>query len=172
MTFHTPDFVILGLILLSILIGIIRGLIKESISLITWVVAITLAVLFASPFSQYMTFTKMAFLQTLSAFLIIFVGSVFIGAIFNFIIGSFVRKTPFSFADRILGAIFGFLRGILFVGILILLGGLTPLPTTPWWQKSYVISKFQVFAIWLKERLPEENAKAFHFGNERKKGAK
>ena len=172
MTLHTPDFVILGLVLFSILIGIIRGLIKESISLITWAVAIALAILFASTLATYMTFTKIAFLQTLSAFLIIFVGTVFIGAILNFIIGSFVRKTPFSFADRVLGGLFGLLRGILFVGILILLGGLTPLPTTPWWQKSYVISQFQDFAIWLKERLPEENAKAFHFGNEKKKGAK
>ena len=78
-------------------------------------------------------------------------------------IGSFVRRTPFSLPDRILGSAFGLLRGVALVSILILLAGLTPFPEAPWWQGSYSIAKFQNFAIWLKDRLPDETAKVFRF---------
>src|SRR5579872_5678641 len=128
MSFSTPDLIIVGLIALSVLIGVIRGFIKELISLITWIVAICLAVMFTEPLSKLMTFTSHEMLQMLVAFLIIFVGTIFAGAVFNFIIGSFIRQTPFSIPDRILGSFFGFLRGLVFMTILVLLGGLTSFP--------------------------------------------
>lgn len=166
MHFGTPDLIIVSLICLSILIGIARGFVKESISLITWVVAIGLSMLFTSDLASFMTFTKIPLVRMISAFLVIFVGIIFVGAIINFLIGVFIRKTPFSIPDRILGSIFGLLRGIVFVTILVLLGGLTPFPETPWWQESYAVSRFQELAIWLKEQLPEDNAKVFHFPGE------
>ena len=163
MTLGGPDLVIAGLIVVSILIGFFRGFVKELISLVTWVVAVFLAVMYTTPLSAYMTFTKMALLRSLVAFLLIFIGTVFIGAIFNFIVGAFVRSTPFSLADKVLGSAFGFLRGLVFVTILILLGGLTPLPQATWWKKSSMVSEFQVLAVWFKEQLPEEHGKNFHF---------
>lgn len=163
MTLSTPDIVISVMIFLSVLIGIARGFIKESISLVTWLVAIAVSILYASDLSEHMTFTKVTLVRSLTAFLIIFVSIVFVGAIINYMVGTFIRKTPFSAPDRILGSAFGFFRGVAFVSILVLLAGLTPLPEAPWWQKSYMVSKFQVFAIWLKDRLPDENAKVFRF---------
>lgn len=165
MTMGTPDIIITGIILLSILIGIVRGFIKELISLITWVVAIVLAAMFTSALAEHMTFSKTPFVRSLCAFILIFVSVVFVGAIINFIIGTLVRKTPFSTADRVLGSIFGVLRGIVFITILVLLGGLTPLPQAPWWQTSYFIPRVQVLSLWLKEQLPEEYAKTFNFSD-------
>lgn len=167
MSMATPDLIIGGIILLSIIVGIIRGLVKESISLVTWIVAILLAVMYTSPLSKYITITKHEMVHTLIAFLLIFVGTVFLGAILNFVVGELVRKTPFSIPDRVLGSIFGLLRGFVFATILIMIGGLTTLPEEQWWHQSYAISRFQGFAIWLKEQLPEETAKVFHFSNEK-----
>jgi len=166
MNIGTPDLVIAGIIVLSILIGILRGLVKESISLVTWIVAICLAVMYSEPLSTHMTFTSVGFVRNLTAFLLIFVGTVFVGALINFAIGGFIRKTPFSLPDRVLGSLFGLLRGMVFVTILVLLGGLTPFPETPWWKNSYAVSHFQELAIWLKDRLPDENAKVFNFPTE------
>ena len=165
----TPDLIIAGVILLSILIGVVRGFIKESISLITWIVAICLAIMYASPLSAHISFTKSPLVHTLTAFLLIFVGMVFVGALINYMISSLIRRTPFSIPDKVLGSLFGLMRGIAFVTILVLLGGLTPLPEEGWWQQSYSIARLQVLAVWLKERLPEENAKVFHFADENKK---
>lgn len=163
MTLSTPDLIISGMIGLSILIGVTRGFVKESISLITWIVAITLSLLFASNLAGVMTFTEVPIIRSLAAFLVIFVSVIFVGAFVNYMVGSFIRKTPFSAPDRALGSIFGLLRGVAFVSIMVLLAGLTPLPEAPWWKQSYMVSQFQVFAVWIKERLPEENAKVFHF---------
>ncbi len=165
MTIGTPDIIIAGIILVSILIGIVRGFIKELISLITWVVAIVLAAMFTTSFAEHMTFSKTPFVRSLCAFILIFVSVVFVGAIINYIVGTLVRKTPFSTADRVLGSLFGVLRGIVFITILILLGGLTPLPQESWWQTSYFIPRAQVLSLWLKEQLPEEYAKTFNFSD-------
>jgi len=165
MTMGTPDVIIVGIILVSILIGIVRGFVKEFISLVTWVVAIILAAMFTTPFAEHMTFSKTPFVRSLCAFLLIFVSVVFIGAIINYIVGTFVRKTPFSAADRVLGSMFGVLRGVVFITILVLLGGLTPWPQEKWWQTSYFIPRAQVLSLWLKEQLPEEYAKTFNFSD-------
>ncbi|MGD9592331.1 MAG: CvpA family protein [Candidatus Berkiella sp.] len=166
MSITTPDIIIAGIMLLSIMIGIVRGFVKESISLVTWVVAIGLAVVYTSQLSSHMTYTNSSFVRNLSAFLILFVGTVFIGAIINYIIGGLVRKTPFSTPDRVLGSVFGVLRGVFFITILVLVAGLTPFPKEKWWQASYAIGHFQVLALWLKDRLPDENASVFRFTEE------
>ncbi|MFI4937052.1 MAG: CvpA family protein [Candidatus Berkiellales bacterium] len=172
LTFGTPDLIIIGIILLSVLIGVVRGLIKESISLVTWITAIVLAGMFAKEFSHYITFIKADFIRWLIAFLLIFIGVVFIGAIINFVVGSLIRQTPFSAPDRVLGSLFGLLRGMVLVTILVLLGGLTPLPEEKWWQESYSISQFQGLALWLRDRLPEDIAKGFRFQGEPKRELK
>ncbi len=166
MSMSTPDLIIGGIMLLSILIGVVRGFVKESISLVTWIVAIGLAVVYTSQLSLHMTYTSSSFMRNLSAFLILFVGTVFIGAIINYIVGNFVRKTPFSTPDRILGSFFGVLRGMFFITVLVLIAGLTPFPKEKWWQESYAIGHFQVLAVWLKDRLPDENASVFRFSEE------
>lgn len=168
LSLNTPDLLIAGVVFLSILIGILRGFVKELISLVTWVVAILMAALYASPLAEHITFTKIALVKNLTSFLLIFIGIVFVGAIINYIIGGLVRKTPFSVPDRILGSLFGVLRGAFFVTILILIAGLTPFPEEDWWHESYAIGKFEVLAIWIKDQLPDENAKVFHFSEDTK----
>ena len=163
MTLGTPDLVLVGLIGISVLIGFFRGFVKELISLITWVIAIYMAIMYASPLAAYMKFTSVAVVRSLIAFLLIFVGTVFVGAVINYIVGSIVRATPFSLADRILGSGFGFLRGLAFGTILVLLGGLTPLPQSKWWQDSLLVTQFQVLAVWFKDQLPAEHGRNFQF---------
>lgn len=158
-----PDLIIVAIILVSIFISFFRGFIKEVISLVSWVVAAWLAFVLASPLSKWMTFTEVESIRAVVAFLIVFVGMVFIGSLVNFMVGRFIRKTPFSMADRTLGIFFGLLRGVLVVTLLVFFAGLTPMPRDPWWQGSYSVSKFQSIALWMKGVLPEEIGRHFDF---------
>ncbi|MGE4350203.1 MAG: CvpA family protein [Candidatus Berkiella sp.] len=158
-----PDILILAVIIFSILIGLFRGFIKESISLVTWISAIVLAIVFSGPFSSILTFTKEPFIRTIAAFFIIFILTVLVGSIINFFVGKLVRSTPFSSPDRVLGGAFGLFRGVVIVTIVVLLAGLTPLTKADTWTSSYSIEKFEVLALWVKDRLPEEHAKPFKF---------
>lgn len=161
--FGWPDIIIVCVIVLSIMIGLFRGFVKELISLTTWILAIILAVAYSGSMSSLMTFSKEPFIQTVAAFFLIFITTVIIGAIINYVIGLLVRKTPFSAPDRVLGSGFGLLRGVVIVTVVVLLSGLTPLTKAEWWTSSYSVEKFETLAIWVKDRLPEEHAKPFNF---------
>jgi membrane protein required for colicin V production len=157
------DIIILGIITVSVVISLIRGFVKEAISLTSWVLAAGFAIKFCQPFSEWITFTSMGSLRVIIAFLLIFVSFVFVGAIINYVIGKMIRKTPFSFPDRVLGMFFGAFRGALVVSLLVLLAGLTPFPNDPWWQSSRLVPKFQVVAEWFQHQLPTEISQHFSF---------
>lgn len=161
MTWNIPDVIIGSLLALSILIGIIRGFTKEFISLITWIVAIGMTALFTERLAEHFTFTDIPLLRMACAFLVLFVGVIFIGAVINYVVGSLVKKTPFQLTDKIIGSLLGLVRGVVLMTIAVLIGALTPLPSKAWWHESYMLVHFSSFADWLKEQLPEEHAKAF-----------
>ena len=160
-----PDIAIALLVTVSLIIGIFRGFVKELISLITWISAIVAATIFSDSLSGYMSFTDVKFIQTAFAFFLIFTGVVLSGAILNYIIGKWVKESPFTGADRVLGAGFGVIRGILVVAIVVLLAGLTSAPETPWWRSSYAVHQFEGIAVWAVQLLPENYAKAFKFSD-------
>jgi len=56
--------------------------------------------------------------------------------------------------DRLLGLVFGFIRGAVLVCVLVILAGLTPLPQDTWWKQSRLLPPFQSLALWLKDRMP------------------
>lgn len=167
--FNVSDFLILGILLLSMLIGVVRGFVKEFISLLVWTIAVIVALLYTEPLSEYMTFTNLGSIRSICAFLLIFVGIIFLGALLNFLVGVVVRKTPFVIPDRVLGFFFGLVRGVALVTICVLLATLTPLTQAKSWRDSYMINKFQVLSIWLRDRLPQEYAKTFQFPEEKEK---
>ncbi len=161
-----PDFIILMIILVSVAISFFRGFIKEVISLVTWVVAAWLAFMLASPLSGLMTFTEVQSVRAIIAFMVVFIGLIFLGSIVNFLVGKFIRKTPFSLADRTLGIGFGFLRGFLLVTLIVFFAGLTPLPKDDWWQQSFTLSQVEKVALWFKDLLPESMGEHFEFDPE------
>lgn len=154
--------IIIGVIILgSVAISLIRGFVKEAISLVSWVVAIWVGIVYSQPVSHWFSFPQNASLRAFLAFVVLFVLCIFVGAIVNLVIGRLVRKTPFSMPDRIIGSLFGFFRGALIVLVLVLLGGLTPLPEQPWWKNSVVIMQFEHAAKWVRQYFPEDIADLF-----------
>lgn len=160
-----PDIIALSLIVISILISLVRGFVKELISVVSWILAAWLSIRFSKELAQHITFTEVQSLRVFLAFLIVFVTIIFLGATVNFMIGQVVRKTPFSAVDRILGMVFGFARGVLVLSILVLLGGLTPLPKDDWWQESFAIVRVEKIAIWMQGFLPAEISQYFNFSH-------
>ena len=63
----------------------------------------------------------------------------------------------------VIGGVFGFLRGILLVTIIVMLLGLTTLPKESWWDESFFMFRFEVIATWLKDLLPGEISRYFNF---------
>ena len=153
------DVVILALIALSAILSLFRGFVREAVALATWLIALWVAMAFyedlATILSQWITVPSA---QKITAFAILFICVLLLGAIINFLAGKLVDKTGLTGTDKLLGVAFGVARGGVIVAILVLLAGLTPLPQDPWWQESQFIGYFQELAIWLRSYLPTEIA--------------
>jgi membrane protein required for colicin V production len=158
------DLVIIGVIALSALISLIRGFVKESISLVTWVVAGVLALRYYGPMADLLEpFINSISLRRWVGGGILFVVTLIVGAIVNFIVSQLVSKTGLSGTDKALGVVFGGARGVLIVTMIVLLASLTPMPEASWWQDSMMIEFFQQLAVWVKGVIPADAVGQFSF---------
>ncbi len=158
------DLVILGVIALSALISLIRGFVKESISLVSWIVAGLLALRYFPAMAELLEpFVDAPTIRDVAGFAIIFIFALVVGAIVNFIMSQLVSKTGLSGTDKALGVVFGGARGVLIVTMVVLLASLTPMPEASWWQDSASVGFFQQLAEWLKAIIPADAVDKFSF---------
>ena len=114
------DIIILVVIVLSCMMGGFRGLIKEAFSLASWLGAIVIAGLFYETLSGMMTgLIENDSLRGMAAFGIIFVMTIFVGTLLSNLMQKIMSAAGLKTPDRILGAIFGVLRGLIIVGLII-----------------------------------------------------
>lgn len=160
---NTADFVILGLIGGSALLSLIRGLVKEVLSLLSWVVSFWLAFTYSNAFAALLIrVIPQEAARIAIAFILILIGSLIAFGLLNMLINRLLRGAGLGDTDRLLGMLFGALRGLAIVLALVLLAGLTPLPAEPWWQGSLLLPQLAQLAHWLIGMLLPEFAG--HFG--------
>ena len=158
------DLIILGVIFISVVISLMRGFVKEALSLTGWLASLWVAMSFSSGMADlYISLIDDPTLRLLAAFVSLFVLSLIVGAIVNFFATQFIQRVGLTGIDRTIGGVFGFLRGILLVTIIVMLLGLTTLPKESWWDESFFMFRFEVIATWLKDLLPGEIARYFNF---------
>jgi len=158
------DLLILGIVLVSTLVSLIRGFVREAFSLAVWILAFWVS----WAFFRQVSLSLESLITTPSvrlgvAFAGLMVVSLLVGGLVNYLLIRLVQKTGLSGGDRFVGMIFGAARGVLLVAVLVLLAGLTPLPGDPWWRESKLIPWFAELGLWLKEMLPPEVADKFQF---------
>lgn len=108
------DYFFLGLVLLSIGAGFVRGFFKEAISLATWVLATFLALRFGDLFSGFFdNYFGSPVLQIWAGRVAMFVLIVIAGTLTNHLINALLDKSGLSTTDHFLGMIFGLVRGVL-----------------------------------------------------------
>lgn len=158
------DYAILGIVGISALISLLRGFVREAISLATLLIAFWVATQFSAHVGEMLSGKiSVPSVRIGVAFGLLFVLTLFAGGLVNYLAGLLVRKTGLSGTDRMLGLVFGILRGGAIVTLLVLAAGLTPLPKDPWWHESQFIKHFQVPAVWLLGHLPPDIASHFSF---------
>ena len=153
------DVVIISLIALSAILSLFRGFVKEALALISWLVALWVAMAFYEEFAVWLSqWITVPSAQKVTAFGVLFVCVLLLGAMVNYLAGKLVDKTGLTGTDKMLGVVFGVARGAVIVAILVLLAGLTPLPQDPWWQDSQFLGYFEDLAVWMRDFLPSEIA--------------
>lgn len=153
------DITVLAIIAISILVGALRGFVKEAFSLAVWAAAFFVAFQFSGTLAlQLAGFVELPSARTAMAFAGLFLGVLLVGGLVTYLIGKLVEKTGLSGSDRLLGAVFGGVRGLFLILVLMLVAGLTPIPTDPWWKDSRSIQSLMPLAQWASQFLPDSIA--------------
>ena len=154
MTFTWIDWLIAGVVIISALISLKRGFFKEILSLLTWLAAIFVAWSFGGALSErFIDYIATPSVRVMAACALLFVATLMVGALINRIIAELVQVTGLSGTDRILGMVFGGLRGCLLVTILVGLLTLAPLEQDQAWKQSVLLPHFMLLADWSKQTV-------------------
>ncbi|WP_299728906.1 CvpA family protein [uncultured Endozoicomonas sp.] len=154
MSFTWIDWLIAGIIIISALLSLKRGFFKEVLSLVTWIAAIFVAWSFGGALSERFTdYIATPSIRVMAACALLFVVTLMLGALVNRIIAELVQATGLTGTDRMLGMVFGGLRGCLLVTVLLGLMTLAPLEQDQAWQQSVLLPHFLLLADWSKETV-------------------
>ena len=164
----TPfDLAILAVILLSTLFAFLRGVVRELIALVAWVVGFVGAIAFAPTVGAWIPeIPGYPAVRYQIAFAVILIAALVIGAIIAGPLARVIRAAGLGFVDRFLGSIFGMLRGLLVIVGFVLVAGLTTLPRADWWQNSALAPAFITGALALKPWLPERWAERLDYSRD------
>lgn len=153
------DYAILGVITLSVVISLIRGFVKEALSLAVWIAAFFVASLFYQDLAAYFTGIDDTMVRNGLAVTLLFIATLIVGALLTYVVSQLVQKTGLTGTDRLLGVVFGALRGILIVSaLLFLLDTFTPFSDEVWWQSSLLIPHFGVYIQWFFDYLQSSSS--------------
>ena len=147
------DWTIVAIIGISCLISLLRGFVREALSLISWLAASFVAMTYHYRLAAFLArWIETPSIRVFMAYLILFVGVLLIGTMINYLIGSLLRASGLSGFDRILGLVFGVARGLLIVlALIILLPMALPVNQDLWWSQSKLIPHFEVMEDWARE---------------------
>jgi membrane protein required for colicin V production len=158
------DYVVFGVILVSVAVSVWRGLVREVVSLLSWLVALWVAARYSVVFSEWLPAAiPNPSVRYIISFLVLFLVTVIVLELFGVLLARLLRAAGLGFVDRALGAVFGLARGALLAWILTLLGGLTSLPQQSWWRESLFAPPLQAAVLAARPLLPLEIAKRLKY---------
>ncbi len=133
------DYFLIALVAVSCIIGIVRGVVRELISLLTWIAALLLAWDYAGVLEPHLGGVLAEdVVRTWAARALIFISVLLIGTGIGALTTHFMRSSIFSGLDRLGGAIFGVLRSLVIIGLVVMLMHALRLTGEPWWRASLV----------------------------------
>jgi membrane protein required for colicin V production len=134
------DYLLLALVVFSCIAGLMRGLLREVIALVTWVAAVWLAWTYGSLVEPHLGGALANdSVRPWVARALVFLVVVLIGTTIALIVSHFVRLSLFSGLDRAFGGLFGLLRGLVMIGLFVILCHAVRLDGEPWWRKSLLV---------------------------------
>ncbi|QAU34727.1 CvpA family protein [Janthinobacterium sp. 17J80-10] len=149
------DYLVLFVLVCSIVISTMRGLIKEVLSLLGWVVALVVANAYGQDLAGMLGgVIPGAVMRLIVAFIVLFIGVRLLMALFALAVDAVIRRSGLGVADRGLGGLFGLARGLVLVLAAVLLCGLTAIPQQPFWKNALLSPLAETAAHTVKPFLP------------------
>lgn len=137
---NIADYVVIATVVLSAIVGAVRGFLREAIALCAWIVALFVAWHFSDMIEPHLGGLLSAhYVRPWAARVIIVALILLFGAGLGAIVAHYVRVSIFSGMDRFLGFLFGAARGAVLIGVFVILGQLLKLDGEAWWRHSMLL---------------------------------
>ena len=150
------DYAVLTIIGLSILLSMMRGFLREILSVAGWVAAFFVAKLYTLELALLLPEAiPTQSLRLLAAFVILFLATLLVGSLLAIALSEVFKKIGLGWFDRWLGALFGLARGVAIVGVLVLLAGLTSFPQDARWRNAMFSAPLEALVVSALPWLPQ-----------------
>lgn len=157
------DLILLGIIAVSAVLGLFRGLLAMVLGMASWLVASWASWRFGDLASQWVAGGSAPELtHLLGGHVLVFLVVLVVFAVGGFVLRKLLETAQLTALDRLLGLAIGALRGILIASIIVLVAGFTPLAQGPAWQASVAVPLLSPFSNWMRMQLPVLAAAAVH----------
>ncbi|MFU1984122.1 CvpA family protein [Bordetella hinzii] len=149
------DFVVMAILAVSGILGLVRGLLKEMLSLVAYLLAFAAAIWWGpTVYTWLQPYIETGVLRMGVSYAAVFIIVLLAVGLVNMTLGALIRSTGLSPADHGLGAVFGLARGLLIIVVLVALAGYTPLPEETWWKEAMFSHSATEAVKHLKAALP------------------
>ena len=149
------DYAVLAIIGISVLWSVIHGLVRELMALASWIVAFMVAQIYAADVAPLLPEAiSNPSLRLLAAFLSMFLTILLVMTLLAIVISRLIKSAGLGLVDRALGAVFGLVRGLAIVMMVVLLAGLTALPRQQAWRQAMLSGPLVALANVVKVWLP------------------
>jgi membrane protein required for colicin V production len=158
------DYLVLFVLAASIVISMLRGLVKEILSLLGWIVAFVVANAYGAALAPLLpAMVPGEALRLLVAFLALFIGVRILMGLLTLAVDALVKAAGLTLADRGLGGLFGLARGLVIVLAAVIACGMTALPQQAFWTEALLSPMAEAGARTVKPFLPEALARHVKF---------
>ena len=156
------DLAVIAILLVSLLFGLWRGLFYEVLSLVGWPLAFMLSNMYAEGIAQHVPI-KNEMLRTLGTYALVFIAVMIVWGVLVLGFTKLVKAIGLGRLDRMLGGLFGVLRGLLVVLIAVWLAGMTDIPGKPFWRDAQMSRGAEDVALLTKAWLPDSIAQRIRY---------
>jgi membrane protein required for colicin V production len=154
----SADYWVVAIVLLSAIVGLMRGFLREAIAVVTWLLALFVAWHFGANLAPHLGgLLADEQVRPWAARAVVFLGILFIGSIAGVFIAHFMRLQMFIGTDRFLGFTFGVLRAGIVLGVLVIICQLLRVDDERWWRESVLIPYAERIAEGLRTLVGEEH---------------
>lgn len=158
------DYLVLFVLICSIVISILRGLVKEMLSLLGWIVSFVVANAYGEDLAKLLPeVIPGAVARLIVAFIVLFIGVRLLMKLLTMAIEAAIKASGLTLADRGLGGLFGLARGLVIVLAVVLLCGMTAIPQQPFWKGAVLSPLAETAARTVKPFLPGDFARHVQF---------
>jgi membrane protein required for colicin V production len=158
------DYLVIFVLIASVIISTLRGLVKEMISLASWIVAFVVANAYGAQLAAMLPeLVPGEVVRLILAFIVLFIGVRILMGLLGMAVDALIKAGGLSLADRGLGGLFGLGRGLVIVLAAVILCGMTTIPQQDFWKNALLSPLAETGARTVKPFLPAAFAQHVQF---------